>query len=340
VNQSLPRNAYCYADIAIVSAWPLEGLPPAKASKSPDINITPLAEPPRDPPNTDWTPKRGGLSLARRRRSGGFLLRFHRLADFVISEDGCLIEVWMSPTTDFATLCHLLLDQVLPRILAQQGRLVLHAAAVQIGSEILGFIGDTGSGKSTLAASLHSVGYTLIADDGLVLSPEEASTSALPTYPSLRLWPDAISNLYAVEPMHVPMAQYSSKRRIIRTEVSAKTAVMLPLRSLYVLEPHGPGGSVSLRQLSPSKACMTIIGNSFQLDESDRVGSANVFALASHVAETVPTFSLTYPRRFESFAEVHGALLRHQLSRPTLQSFREAQSGTYRLRRRTASRLL
>src|SRR5262249_17731012 len=155
-----------------------------------------------------------------------------------------------------------------PRVLAQQGRLVLHAGAVRIGDEAIAFIGNSGSGKSTLTGSFHAAGLPLLCDDGLILTNREGVTWALPTYPSLRLWPESIASLYPQAPTVSPMAHYSSKRRIILTDTATSGTVPLPLASLYALasEAAADDAGISLSRLSPRAACMTIIGNSFQLD--------------------------------------------------------------------------
>jgi len=314
-------NLYSYADIMIACAWPLGHLASAElaASDEPAIAIGLLDAPPSEPAKTDWVhhwpPKCGGLCLALSGKGERFLLRFPGLADFLISKDGRQIEAWPASSTSIETLHHLLLDQVLPRVLAQQGRLVLHAGAVRVGDQAIAFVGDSGSGKSTLTASFHAAGYSLLCDDGLVLTHGAGVTLALATYPSLRLWPESIASLYSGEPTVAPMAHYSSKRRIILKDIALNGTVPLPMVSFYVLagEPAAEGAGISLRRLSPRAACMEIIGNSFQLDVTDRRRSAEVLANASRIAEHLPVFSVAYPRDFTRLPEVHEAILR-QLS--------------------------
>ena len=321
--QRPPGGPYLYADVLIRSAWSLGALPPAEdiVAGARSIAIDMLAGPPREPSKTDWVhhwPPYAEISLALSREGGSSLLRFPGLVDFAISNDGCQIEVWPSPLTRIETFCHLLLDQVLPRVLAQQGRLVVHAGAARVGDQAIAFIGDTGSGKSTLTASLYTAGYPLLTDDGLVLMQREGVTLALPTYPSLRLWPDAIASLFVQAPPVATMAQYSSKRRIIMTENWAKTEVSLPLASFYVIERRAVAddASVSLNRLSPSEACMAIMANSFQLDVTDRRRAAKLFAIASSISEQVPVFSLVYPREYERLPEVHEAILTNATNEP------------------------
>ena len=61
------------------------------------------------------------------------LLRFPEMADFRISEDASEIFCFPQPETSEETIRHLLLDQVLPRCLAHQERLMF--MPVQFGSK-------------------------------------------------------------------------------------------------------------------------------------------------------------------------------------------------------------
>lgn len=241
-----------------------------------------------------------------------FLLRFPNLTDFVVASHGDQIGAWPAPTTNAETLRHLLLDQVLPRVLAHQGHLVLHAGAVRVGAQAVAFLGLTGEGKSTLVASLYAAGYPLLSDDGLVLAVCDNQVLARPTYPSLRLWPDAVAGLFATPPALASMAHYSSKQRVILPE-PGETAD-LPLAALYVLAStvEASDDEVLLTPLSPRDACMAIIRNAFQLDVTDRRRAAGLLAAASEVARQVPAFTLAFPRDFARLPEVHAAILQQR----------------------------
>jgi hypothetical protein len=309
---------YRYGDVVIDSAWSLEELSPADpaASDQPVIAINLLDTPPAEPAETGWIhhwpPDCGGMSLALSAEPEGFMLRFTGLADFVISKDGRQIGAWPAPATGPETLRHLFLDQVLPRILAQQGRLILHAGAVQIGDRAIAFIGGSGSGKSTLVAGFHAAGHTLLCDDGLVLTQRGGVILSMPTYSSLRLWPESVARLYAQAPATAAMAHYSSKQRIILEDSAANSDGPLPLASFYLLgsEVRTDNAEISLQRLSPREGCIVIIGNSFQLDVTDRFRAAEIFASASPIAEQVPVYSVSYPRDFSRLTEVQDTILR------------------------------
>lgn len=259
------------------------------------------------------------LSLARRPLAGrgeGFLLRVPGEADFLLSADGS--EVTVSPLRarpDEATLDHLLLDQVLPRILAHRGRLVLHASAVSApeGQAIL-FTGPSGSGKSTLAAALLADGGTVLCDDAVVLEVEGDNLRALPTYAGLRLHPDALA---ALPPMHHPtrrMAHYSDK---VRVDLPAAPGENVPVGAVVALAPREPEGAdaslpapIHLRRLPPAEACMLLISHSFQLDVTDRARQARQLELAAAAAERTPVFALAFERRFDLLPQLRAAVLR------------------------------
>jgi len=311
-------RVYRFADLSVASAWPLSELPRVQhlPSVRPDITISRLPAPPAEPASSDWIhhwpDHSGAMSLARSDEGNYLLLRFPGLAAFVISEGGSTLGAWPAPETGTETLRHLLLDQVLPRILAQQGRLVLHAGAVRIGQEAIAFIGETGRGKSTLTASFHAAGSELLSDDGLVLTQLDGTTRARPTYPSLRLWPEAVTGLYAHAPDVAPMAHYSAKKRVIMEDITPTAP--LPLAALYVLaaEPEDDTGSISLTRLSPGAVCMEIISNSFSLDVTDRRRAMDLLTVAGRIAEQLPVFSLVYPRRFGCLPNVREAIVRQQ----------------------------
>lgn len=307
---------YNYAERLIHSALPLSELstPPFVASQldKAAIGITLLEAPPSQPADSDWlhhwhsgSARWGDVSLALSCDGERFLLRFWGLADFSISGDGRQIDAWPAPSTQPETLRHLLLDHVLPRVLAHQGRTVLHAGGVQVGDGAIAFVGSSGSGKSTLAASFHAAGFALLCDDGLVLQQDGDAILAVPTYPSLRLWPQSIESLYRKAPALASMAHYSSKQRIVLEDVPNRAR--LPLTSVYVLEPS-ECAEISLQRLSPQEACMSIIRHSFQLHVTDRTRLANAFVEASRLAAHLPVFSLSYPRDFARLPEVHDAI--------------------------------
>ena len=236
------------------------------------------------------------------------------MAVFDVHFDDGRIEMWAPPNTNPETLHHLLLDQVLPRLLAHQGHIVLHAGAVAMNDRAVAFVGTTGAGKSSLVASLHATGVPLLSDDGLIVRLNGDAVEGLATYASLRLWPDALEGLYPNgAPACAPMAHYTNKQRLLLDEHEVVRDAR-QLAALYVIASGDEKAvnHVAIEPLSPRDTCMALISNAFQLDPTDHDRARDLLTRASDVAERLPAFRLTYPRGYDRLPEVRAALLEHQ----------------------------
>lgn len=210
------------------------------------------------------------------------------------------------------TLSHLLLDQVLPRILAHMGKTVLHAGAVAADAQAICFIGETGAGKSTLTASFHLAGFRLLSDDAIVVDiPGGGPARVTATYPSIRLWPSSVANLYAKPPDLAPMAHYSDKHRLVLAPDAGTNAAPPELNAIFVLAPPRGGNvaGIDIRRMAPSEAFAAVARNCFQLDPTDRKCNLVQFSSAVELVKRTPVFSISYPRDFASLGAVRGAIL-------------------------------
>jgi len=308
-------SLFRFADLVIHSGPPLVELPEIAPDEGlrPDIESVLLSAPPAEPASTDWIhdwrSEAGVLSLSLARCKGGFLLRFPDLADFVLSEDARRIGIWPAPETDDEMVRHLLLDQVLPRVMGHRGRLTLHASAVALEGRVLAFVGETGRGKSTLAAGLHKGGSELLTDDGLVVDAGDHHVAALATYTGLRLWPSSIADAADPALRQSQLAHYMDKRRL--APPTRDVPVPRPLAAIHILALPSEGddpGEIRVERISGRDACIELIRHTFQLDLGDRVRTTRLLAAAGEVAEQVPVFRLTYPRDYALLPAVREAL--------------------------------
>ncbi len=211
------------------------------------------------------------------------------------------------------TLNHFIRDQVAPRVLAHEGHFVLHAAGVRCGDDVILMMGKTGRGKSTLAASFAPYDSGLIGDDAIIVEMREAP-KARAVYPSLRLLPDSIAALVPKTVPTAPIAHYTSKRRIALPDVAEAPA--LKIDSIFVLDEPPSDGRITVKRVSPAKACMAVLANSFALDPADLEQAHRRLQLASELAKEIPAFVLSYPRDYSRLPEVRRAItgeLRNQL---------------------------
>jgi len=123
------------------------------------------------------------------------------------------IFVSCSRDTPEETIRHGLIDEVLPALLALDGYAVLHGAGVALRQRALLILGDSGAGKSTLAVAFGLSGAPVLADDCLVMEEQNGRLVVQPSYPSARIWEDAVQHFFAAPSSSLPVSHLTSKRR-------------------------------------------------------------------------------------------------------------------------------
>lgn len=261
----------------------------------------------------EWKDDDGVISMAAAQRDGTYLIRFPGLADFTVDATLAIVQVFPSPATDEGVLAHLLVDQLIPRLLNQQGRLVVHASSVALpDGKVVAFLGTTGQGKSTLAAALMEYGCELITDDCLLLGCEQNLVLAVPAYRSLRLWPDSMGALFRGPSNFLPISPSMDKYQWILPDTSS-IGVAARLAAVFVLSPP-PGmadpSQSRIEALRGAEATMALVQSLFVLDiESTAVVQRNVQQSAQVAACGLPMFRLVYPRSYEGLSELFGMIL-------------------------------
>jgi len=250
------------------------------------------------------------LSCARQKGEGDrtqFLLRFPKLADFLVSGNTIICYPCSDCSED--SLQHLLLDQIVPRVWAHRGHLVLHASAVQIADgHTVAFLGDSGWGKSTLVAGLQARGGRLLSDDSISLRVCAQGVQLIPCYPGLRLNSDSIVALGMEERGWNWVSHYSAKQRL---ELAIDDGPdFFGLDSLYIMAEPGRAQALSVQPLVGAELVTTLIKCSFLLDIKDSHCATRQMQEAGAVLRALPTVcSLDYPRDFRLFPSICDALM-------------------------------
>ena len=317
---------YSFHGLRLSSTIPLPEL--RRTGPSGDVAID-LGGPPDESPR-DWfhtwplNPRarggRGRAWLSFARLSGGYLLRFHDLCDFEVRDGGRRITCHPVCGLAAPTLRHLLIDQVLPLVLSQRGRLVLHASAVHVdGVGTVAFAGRTGAGKSTLAAAIgRRTGCAVVTDDCLVIVPQSrnphsraAPSGALlvvPGYAGIRLWPDSARALRLANGRDREVAHYTPKRRVgerlrFRTRPTR-------LRALFVLGRRRPAGKpTSARRLRRRAAFLELAEFAYLMDIADRDQLSGMFRQLATVVERVPVLRLSIRDGWREMGRTAGEVL-------------------------------
>jgi hypothetical protein len=231
----------------------------------------------------------------------GYRLVFDGGGEFIVSVKERRIT---SSTTaaDAATVRHLLIDQVVPLVLAHAGRLVLHASGIETPVGAMALIGPAGAGKSTLTASFGVNGAPVLADDALVVERRGGEWLAVPAYAGIRIWPDVIATVQT-DGDSPRVAPYTEKRRLGPAEGLRFCRETVPLRRIYVLDLEEVD-RITLVPLSGREALMAVVAHTFTLDASDTARAADQLDRAHALCRDVSVKRLQYPRRLDILADV------------------------------------
>ena len=219
-----------------------------------------------------WLLPGGEASISFAKTEKGLFLRFPYLADFIFSPTKSRITCHPTAGIPEETIRHLLLDQVVPRIVSHLGRPVIHASGSVINDSAILFLGQTGWGKSTLCAHFHRNGFPLLSDDALLLGKNGDAVVGIPSYAGMRLLQDSFQALHLDGDEHTAVrkvAHYSSKKRIIFSNEITKTAI--PIKAVFILnDPEALSlGSPSFSRVTGYRAAIELTKHAFSLDVTD-----------------------------------------------------------------------
>ena len=258
----------------------------------------------------EWKESDDNISMSLALHESGFLLRFPELCDFIFDTGQRSIKAIPHAALDEYTIEHLLVDQVLPRFLANEGRMLLHACAANIDGKTVLFSGKSGWGKSTLAALLHESGYTLYSDDCVLLMRDGAAWHALATYPSLRLHADSIEQIFTGDSSLSPVSEYSDKKRIALTIEQHKK--IPPLHALYFLsDPETAADTIQITPMRPANTCIELIQRSFRLDLNNHRQSRELMTSAAALTQSIPAYRLSYRHDYQNNHQLLALLVKH-----------------------------
>lgn len=221
----------------------------------------------------------------------------------LLIEDGQRITVVPCPNADEDALRLFVLGAGLGVLLHQRGLLVLHASAVAMDGEVVGFIGAKGWGKSTMAATLHQRGHTLISDELLVVRfDDQGQPWVIPGSPQIKLWADALVGTggdpnsavrvrCGVDKFHVNAASFAPNE--------------LPFHGLYLLD---GGQELSIQPLLPSEAFLGVVPHlyvyRFGTSFLQATGIADTFQQLNRLLKTVTVKRLLRRRDLSQLPEI------------------------------------
>lgn len=259
-----------------------------------------------------WLSPDGEKSLSYRWQDSCHWLRFPGLADFLLSAHAERISCFPFSEMPLETIRHLLLDQVLPRCLAHQGQIMLHASAVRLELGLILLVGDSGAGKSTLAGNFHRAGHPAISDDCVWVKENDHQILAVPSYGGLRLWDDSLEVLFPSDAHTPSMAHYSSKKRVtLNKDELPESGTGIPILAVIVLSPADPisASDVSLDRLSRRETFIAMLKQTFQLDLRDLERMTRHTQALGRIVPMLPSYQLSMPRDYDLLPVVRQKIL-------------------------------
>ncbi len=261
-------------------------------------------------PFREWNLPDGKLWAYFYALDANYLIRFPGFADFYIAPTERKVVCTPNIGVSNATINHLFLNQVKPLVLSLEGKIVLHASAIEMNGDAVAFAAPTGQGKSTLAASFAMSGNPFLTDDSLILEKSEnAGYLVQPSHPSVRLWSDSRQHLISKEMKWAPDTQYTSKIRVPAADGIPYYDQICALKAIYILDANHD--AVTIEPIASQEAIIQMVSHSFILDTEDRTVIARQFDWFAKFVESVPCFQLAFPRCFEALPTVHAALRQH-----------------------------
>jgi hypothetical protein len=308
------RRRYAFAGLVVESGFPFPQLPDAgdeRARCRVEVRPVGAAASQADPGGEPWEPR----VTARGGGAPGFTIEFPGGVRFDVTGSGDAILCSPAAGMPHETIHHLLLDHVLPRVLFLKGALVLHASVLarpqnSTASAAVAFLGASGAGKSTLAASLIGAGWSLVSDDALVIEPGAEGPGALPTYASMRLWPDVAERL-AGGVAASPVAHYSEKLRFSASSLGDARAFSrraVPLARVYVLDDAAIGAAPAIQPVTQGEALRAAFEAQLRLVNVDRPSLQGALDRIAASGVLPLCRRLSFPRALAALPAVHAEL--------------------------------
>ncbi len=207
---------------------------------------------------------------------------------FWLDREGC--EVWATwpdnlTLEDTATY---LLGPVLGILLRLRGVTCLHASAVAFGERAVAFVGSEGAGKSTTAAALAQRGHAILSDDVVALAERNGSFLVHPAYPYLSLWPPSVESLYgSAEALPRFSANYEKRCLSLPKQELRFEERVLPLAAIYILGDRRGDPAPVVEELTPQKAFLSLVANTFATNTLDSSMRAKEFETLARLAPRV-----------------------------------------------------
>ena len=216
---------------------------------------------------------------------GVALLQVADVARYLITPKEVVIEPCGGGDEDIAAF---LANPVAAALLQQRGLVTLHAAAVEMDAGAVLLLGASGAGKSALAAALVERGCALVADNLTGLAPAAGAVLALPAFPRLGLWADALPAAERRQRVRRNLEKYWAP-------AARFAAAPRPLCAAFVLDSHNRT-DFNLEPVPAGQAFWTLWPHTYRKRLLDALGQRPThYRIGTALARSVPFVRVTRP---------------------------------------------
>jgi len=200
-------------------------------------------------------------------------------ARFVVDESAERMWGTTRPPLEQEDLSLYFLGPVMGFLLRHRHVTCLHASCVQLHEHAVIFCGEAGYGKSTTAAALALRGTPVLCEDIVPLELTKDRYWAVPGYPRVCLWPDAVANLIGDADALPRLTSAYEKRYLPLDGVHAQFASeKKPVGIIYLFgerssDTHAP----RIEDLRPKDALLGLVQNTYMNWLLDRERRAEEF---------------------------------------------------------------
>ncbi len=258
-----------------------------------------------------WKQTNGKLNLSCGKNNTTYWLKFPELACFKIVNLSDIICFPKDNCTSY-TINHLLIDQVIPRIISHKNNLVLHGSSVIINKHAIIFSGPSATGKSSLATFFQKQSHSLLSDDTALLKIDGKLVFSIPGYRGLRLWSDSFTQLTPNYHDCKTMAHYTSKKRLYLPALTHSQSLQCPVNAIIFLKKSIKYKKAPfITPISGHSALINILKNTLPLDITDKQYTKQSFATIAQLIKikTVDIFELSYPHDYSLLPSVYETIL-------------------------------
>jgi hypothetical protein len=201
--------------------------------------------------------------------------------------DGPTRRIWgtFRPPNTPEDLATYFLGPVLGFVLRKRHVTSLHASCVAIGGHAVALCGDAGFGKSTTAAALALRGFPVLAEDIVPLDESTGTIHAVPGYPRVCLWPDAVAKLLGIPEALPELTAVWGKRYLALDGARARFCQeRLPLGIIYLFAPRADAADAPrVEEQRPREALLQLVQNTYMNWLLDREQRAVEFDMLSRL---------------------------------------------------------